>query len=101
MKKSLIIGAMAVLSLTSCEDFLDSHNYTEADVTNYPARPEDVTKELNALYGVLNQISKDPLQSPWLAWNIMSDDTNGAGGTGDVECHAIGHLMSNKDNLIY
>lgn len=90
---------MAVLSLTSCEDFLDSHNYTEADVTNYPARPEDVTKELNALYGVLNQISKDPLQSPWLAWNIMSDDTNGAGGTGDVECHAIGHLMSNKDNL--
>lgn len=99
MKKSLIIGAMAVLSLTSCEDFLDSNNYSEADSTNYPVRPEDVSKELAALYGVLNQFSTDPLQSPWLVWNIMSDDTNGAGGTGDVECHAIGHLMSNKDEL--
>jgi hypothetical protein len=29
----------------------------------------------------------------------MSDEANGAGGTGDVESHAIGHLTSNKDNL--
>ena len=99
MKKSLLIGAAAVLSLTSCEDFLDSNNYTEANSGNYPAAPSDLNKELAALYGVMNQYCNDPLQTPWLAWNIMSDDTNGAGGTGDVESRAIGHLMSNKDEL--
>ena len=30
---------------------------------------------------------------------IMSDEGNGAGGTGDVEAHAVGHLMTNKETL--
>lgn len=101
MKKNLLItlAAVGMLSLTSCEDFLDSKNYTQANTDNYPAAPADLNKELAALYGVMNQYCKDPLQTPWLVWNIMSDDTNGAGGTGDIESHAIGHLMSNKDEL--
>lgn len=101
MKKYLLtaIAAMGILSLTSCEDFLDSKNYTQANTGNYPAAAADLNKELAALYGVMNQYCKDPLQTPWMVWNIMSDDSNGGGGTGDVECHAIGHLMSNKDGL--
>lgn len=101
MKKNLLItlAAVGLLSLTSCEDFLDTKNYTQANTSNYPAAPADLNKELAALYGVMNQYANDPLQTPWLVWNIMSDDTNGAGGTGDVESHAIGHLMSNKDAL--
>lgn len=51
------------------------------------------------MYGVMNQFSTDPLQSPWFVNYIMSDDANGAGGTGDVECHAIGHLMVNKESI--
>ncbi|MDE6381150.1 MAG: RagB/SusD family nutrient uptake outer membrane protein [Muribaculaceae bacterium] len=101
MKKHLLIGLAAVgmLSLTSCEDFLDSQNYTEANTGNYPAAAADLNKELSALYGVMNQMNQTPLQTPWLVWDIMSDDANGAGGTGDVECHAIGHLMTNKDDI--
>ena len=101
MKKNLLItlATVGLLSLTSCEDFLDTKNYTQANTSNYPAAPADLNKELAALYGVMNQYANDPLQTPWLVWNIMSDDTNGAGGTGDVESHAIGHLMSNKDAL--
>ena len=101
MKKHLLIALAAVgmLSMTSCEDFLDSTNYTQANSSNYPAAPADLNKELAALYGVMNQFCNDPLQTPWLVWNIMSDDTNGAGGTGDIEAHAIGHLMTNKDEL--
>lgn len=101
MKKNLLItlATVGLLSLTSCEDFLDTKNYTQANTNNYPAAPADLNKELAALYGVMNQYANDPLQTPWLVWNIMSDDTNGAGGTGDVESHAIGHLMSNKDAL--
>ena len=100
--KKIYLMAIAVLfavGLTSCEDFLDSSNYTGATNENYPATPGDLTKELAALYGVMNQMSTDPLQTPWFVNYIMSDEGNGAGGTGDVEAHAIGHLMTSKETL--
>lgn len=100
--KKIYLMAIAMLfavGLTSCEDFLDSKNYTQANSSNYPASADDLNKELAALYGVMNQFSTNPLQTPWFVGYIMSDDANGAGGTGDVESHAIGHLMANKEDL--
>jgi hypothetical protein len=100
--KKIYLMAIAVFfafGLTSCEDYLDSSNYTGATNENYPATASDLTKELAALYGVMNQMSTDPLQAPWFVNYIMSDEANGAGGTGDVEAHAIGHLMTNKETL--
>ena len=47
----------------------------------------------------MNQFSTAPLETPWFVNYIMSDDGNGAGGTGDVESHAIGHLMANKEDI--
>lgn len=100
MKKYLMLAAtIAGLTFTSCDDMLDSENYTGANTQNFPQNEVDLNKEIAALYGVMNQLSTDPLQTPWLVGNIMSDDTNGAGGTGDVECKAIGHLVANKDGL--
>ncbi len=99
MKKIYLMAVAGLFALSSCEDFLDSSNFTEANTSNYPASADDLNKELAALYGVMNQFNTDPLQSPWLVNYIMSDDANGAGGTGDVEAHAIGHLMTNKENL--
>ena len=101
MKKIYLmaIAALFAVGLTSCEDFLDSSNYTGATNENYPATPGDLTKELAALYGVMNQISTNPLETPWFVNYIMSDEGNGAGGTGDVEAHAVGHLMANKETL--
>ena len=101
MKKIYLmaISALFTFGLTSCEDFLDSSNYTEANTSNYPASANDLNKELAALYGVMNQMSTNPLQTPWFVNYIMSDDANGAGGTGDVESHAVGHLMTNKESL--
>ena len=101
MKKiySMAIAALFTVGLTSCEDFLDSSNYTEANTSNYPASANDLNKELAALYGVMNQMSTNPLETPWFTNYIMSDDANGAGGTGDVESHAVGHLMTNKESL--
>ena len=59
--KKIYIMVIAVLIagvLTSCEDFLDSENYTEANTSNYPASPNDLNKELAALYGVMNQMRR-------------------------------------------
>lgn len=100
MKKILFMAVSAVFALSSCDDFLDSENYTEANTGNFPAAPTDLNGELAALYGVMNQYANDPLQTPWFVNNLMSDDSNGGGGTGDVESHAIGHMMSNKDALL-
>jgi len=100
--KKIYLMAIAMLfavGLTSCEDFLDSKNYTQANSSNYPASADDLNKELAALYGVMNQFSTGPLETPWFVGYIMSDDANGAGGTGDVESHAIGHLMANKEDM--
>ena len=100
--KKIYLMAIAMLfavGLTSCEDFLDSENYTQANSSNYPASAGDLNKELAALYGVMNQFSTTPLETPWFVGYIMSDDANGAGGTGDVEAHAVGHLMANKEDL--
>ena len=101
MKKIYVmaIAALFTFGLTSCEDFLDSENFTEANTSNYPASANDLNKELAALYGVMNQMSTSPLETPWFVNYIMSDDANGAGGTGDVEAHAVGHLMTNKESL--
>ena len=89
----------ALFAFSSCEDFLDSTNYTQSSSDNYPASAADLNQELAALYGVMNQFANDPLQTPWLVPNFMSDDLNGAGGTGDVEAHAVSHLMTNKESL--
>lgn len=100
MKKYIFMAAaVAAMAFTSCEDALDSNNYTKADTSNFPAATTDMDKELSAAYSVMNQFCNDPLQTPFLVYNLMSDDCNGGGGTGDVECHAIGHLMSNKSTL--
>ena len=96
-----VFALAAAMSFTACSDSdLDSNNYTEATTSNYPASESDLNRELAALYGVMNQYANDPLQTPWFISMIMSDDCNGAGGTGDVESHAIGHIMSNKDDLL-
>ena len=99
MKKIYLMAIAGIFAFASCEDFLDSENYTEATTANYPASPSDLNKELAALYGVMNQFATNTLETPWFVGYLMSDDANGAGGTGDVEAHAVSHLMTNKEDL--
>lgn len=98
MKKILAIAIAAVFALSSCEDFLDSENYTGANSGNFPVNVNDLNKEISALYGVMNQISTNPLTNPFFYNVILSDEINGAGGDGDTESHALGHLMATTDD---
>ena len=101
MKKIIFMAFAAAFALTftSCEDMLDSESHTSSNSEVFPATPSDLNKELAALYGVMNQFSTSPLETPWFVNYLMSDDANGAGGTGDVESHAVAHLMANKSDL--
>lgn len=100
--KKIYLMTLAVgfaISFSSCDDQLDSTNYTKANTGNFPALSSDLVSELTGAYSVLNNFSQDPLQNPFFVNNLMSDDCNGGGGTGDIESHAIGHLTYNKDAL--
>src|SRR5574344_2068886 len=102
MKKLYIMATTACLALllfAACDDQLDVTDYTQQNTSNFPATKSDVVKELNGAYSTMNSICRDPLQNPYFVNDIMSDDQNGAGGTGDVECHAISDLMTNKEAL--
>ena len=101
MKKivTMAVAALLAFGFTSCEDQLDSINYTKQDTGNFPATSDDVVSELNGVYSVLNGFVTTPLEMPYMVWNLMSDDCNGAGGTGDTESHAVGHLTTNNENL--
>lgn len=95
MKNRIFILALMAVVLgftTSCEDFLDSENYTEANTDNFPASPNDAQNLLAALYSVMNQIQTNPLQAPWFVADLMSDDMFGAGGENDNEVKAVAHL---------
>lgn len=101
MKKILTMAVAVSLAIgfTACEDQLDSINYTKQDSTNFPGSSDDVVSELNGVYSVLNGFVTTPLETPYFVWNLMSDDTNGAGGNGDTEAHAVGHITTNNENL--
>lgn len=89
-----MIAIAAVFALTSCEDFLDTENREGLNNGNFPSTVDDLNKEISALYGVMNQISTNPLTNPYFYNVILGDEINGAGGDGDTECHAIGHLQA-------
>ncbi len=95
----LTVAVCLAMSFASCEDQLDVTNYTQQNTGNFPVNKNDVNKELNGAYSTLNAYCQDPLQSPYFVWDLMSDEQNGGGGTGDVESHAISHLMTNKETL--
>lgn len=101
MKKILSLAITVVFLLTSCESYLDSTNFTEANTGNYPSSVADLNKEIAALYGVMNQYCNYPLESPVFTNILMSDDCNGAGGDGDTESHAVGHLMATNTDYYH
>ena len=88
----LVLGLVTSFALTSCEDFLDSQNYTQADTSNFPTSAKDADNMLAAMYAVMNQIQNNPLAAPWFVADLMSDDMFGAGGENDNEVKAISHL---------
>ena len=98
MKKNIIAIALSVLVagvvFTSCEDALDTKNYTQADTSNFPARPMDMDNLMAAAYSVLNHMQSNPNQFPYQLDNLMSDDCNGAGGLNDPEVKAISHFLN-------
>lgn len=100
MKKLFIIAAAALLAFTSCEDFLDSQDYTGKNSTNFPSTNEDVDKMVAAVYKscFYGPFQGNNLEQYFSVANIMSDDMFGGAGLGDPWWQALDKLMYAQTN---
>ena len=100
MKKYIMMAAVAGLALTSCEDMLDTTNWTGATTDNYPALASDLDLLLTGAYSCLNQYGGGDNQGvgiPFMIFNLMSDECFGGGGTSDLKPQAASQLLINDE----
>ena len=61
--KHIGIAAFAIMALSSCNDFLDSENYTKSNTQNFPTSISDVEMLVTAMYANLNHQAAHPESS--------------------------------------
>ncbi len=83
MKKLiLIIVAATALMVSGCEDFLDTRNLYQKDLTNFYKTPTDITEAMGGVYNALyvgGVFSEEHLSA-----NLMADYMLGGGGPDDI-----------------
>lgn len=85
---------MMLLSLTACEDALDTQSYTQSNTQNFPASMDDVEMLVTSMYANLNHQAASP-ESSYLICNLFASDDMLAGGGADVLC--FDHLCIDND----
>ena len=94
--KTALAALMMALSLTGCEDQLDTTSYTKSNTANFPTSIKDADMLVTAIYANLNHAASQPLSSYYMTSEVASDDCYG-GGRGVGELTAIDHLMNFTD----
>ena len=103
MKKIYLLGLVAAaLTFSSCEDFLDSENYTSKDSSNFPSTEEDVNQMVSSVYksAFYQQWQGDygNNSEKYFAYaNLASDDMYGGGGLNDQATQALDHILYQSD----
>ena len=96
MKKILSI-LLLVCVIWGCEDFLDSENKVKKSEENYPKTASDASQLLTGVYSILSR--SEPLGTPFLTSELMSDNLFGGGGPGDKSCKAIDQFKKSGDDM--
>ena len=96
MKKILSILLLSCL-LWGCEDFLDTESKTKKDTSNFPETAADADQLLTGAYAILGRY--EPLQSSFLASELMSDNTFGGGDQNDLLCKAIDQFKKSSETM--
>ena len=98
MKKHLLSIAIALtaVTLTGCEDMLNTENYIGSNTGNFPSSIKDAEMMVTSIYSNLNHQYAKPMSSHFMTSEIASDDRFGGGILGDQ--NAIDHLMMTNEN---
>ena len=102
MKKIFILAAASLLAFSSCDNFLDSQDYTGKNSTNFPTTNEDVDKMVAAVYKscFYGPFEHNNLEQYFSVANIMSDDMFGGAGLGDPWWQALDKLKHEYEESI-
>ncbi len=92
--KKIIYLIVALVCLSSCEDFLDSKNLTKQDTSNWPMTLKDAEQALTAIYTSLSMSSSAPIATSFYISEVASDDRFGGGGENDKATQSIDRLMN-------
>lgn len=96
-KKILSVILSSAMMLSGCEDFLDTENLTKKDTGNYPQTESDATQLLTGVYAIIGRY--EPLQSSFLASELMSDNCFGGGDQNDLLCKAIDQFKKSSEDM--
>lgn len=105
MKKLVYLFAAAAMILTSsCEDLLDSTDYTEKTTETFPESYSDMQQLVTGVYQNLSVVNANPQCSFLYAAQIASDDMYGGGGENDQTMQAydiLGNYQTNMTQQFY
>ncbi|ASB48901.1 RagB/SusD family nutrient uptake outer membrane protein [Alkalitalea saponilacus] len=87
MKKILYLLIAGVLFM-GCEDFLDTDPLTQKTSANFPQTRADAEQLMAGIYTVMSSLQHRADESPFIIWEIASDDKLGGGGLNDVKAQA-------------
>lgn len=85
---------------TSCDDYLDTSNYTEKNTANYPQTLVDAQQVITGIYNNLNVVCANPQKSFFYASELAADDRLGGGGDNDNLMQALDLLMNYNSNML-
>ena len=92
-----VLAVLTALTLTACEDFLDSQNKTKKDTGNYPETVGDADQLLTGVYSILGRI--EPLCSTYFISELMSDNCFGGGDPADLSTKAIDQFKKSSEDM--
>ncbi len=93
--KNFIYGVLAVsaLALGSCEDALDTTDYSKYDTSTFPTSQKDAEQIVTSIYNRLGEIFKSPEGATIFIHSLASDDMFGGGSTSNTGAQGLDRLM--------
>lgn len=101
MKKILYTSVLAcgLLFASSCDDYLDTENYSKTDTSSFPKTQDDAEQIVNSIYSTLSLIYEQTEQTSILVSNVASDEMYGGGSTSNTGAQGIDRLMFKESEL--
>lgn len=96
MKKIFYSLAIAgALFATSCDDLLDTENYSKADTSSFPKTETDAEQIVTSCYNALILLCSNKVESHTVFTHLMmSDDLYGAGSTSNIGAQSFDRMMT-------
>ena len=90
MKKLIYAICMgAAVAFSSCEDMLDTTNYTEKTTATFPESNDDAQQMITGVYASMASVCANPERTIINYAQLASDDTLDRGGSYDKQMKAI------------